>query len=318
MEEQKLWPVMLEFIERQNAKTTRRTYRQQAINFIGWVHEFECLSSREVFASDFTTQNILNFRDAELRRVSASTVRLSVAFLKSFDKWFSLRTGKRRVAEVVKAPTPRKSKMTGHKNSTREYIQEFIHFPHSTFQGARFAALLLLYNPLSLRAEEALNINLSQINFESRIIESVLVKGGKYLDKPLITKDIKVLDNYLYLRSRALRESFEKFGEATATLTPKQAGSYPLIISTHGARPGRPLTYRLSASTVRRWLRELGAELGDRIHPHSHRHDYLRRLCDECKDIRLVAQHAGHSSTQITMLYTERTDDHIREAREAA
>ena len=77
-------------------------------------------------------------------------------------------------------------------------------------------------------------------------------------------------------------------------------------------------SFRLSAKTVYRAVAEPGEKVGLHIHPHLLRHTFAHTLLDHSKDIRLVSQALGHSDVRTTMIYTEREDEQVGEAIEAA
>ncbi len=219
-----LWTLMDMFIELQNQPTTRRTYAMCGKSFIKWCEENVCEDQRAVVIGDLTKRNVMAFRDSELSRVSASTVCLELAMLKSFAKWYSRETGKAVDLSGIKAPSPRKTPMAGISDPVHQYLREFIRYKHTNFKNARLAVLLMFYKELGLRCSEALNITFGQYDLSHGIVRNIRVKGGKYLDKPLARTHVWVLENYLYQRLVLL----EEFGD----VDPKNK-KLPLVVSTH-------------------------------------------------------------------------------------
>ncbi|MCB0334283.1 MAG: tyrosine-type recombinase/integrase, partial [Bdellovibrionales bacterium] len=72
----------------------------------------------------------------------------------------------------------------------------------------------------------------------------------------------------------------------------------------------------MGAKSIWRAINELSTET--KLHPHLLRHSFAIDLLDNSRDVRLVAQALGHSDVRVTMRYTERGDEALAEAVEAA
>jgi len=67
-------------------------------------------------------------------------------------------------------------------------------------------------------------------------------------------------------------------------------------------QPGKPLNPRYVRELVARLARKAG--IGRNIHPHMLRHTALTRLYDKTRDLRLVQEVAGHTTSRMTERYT--------------
>jgi site-specific recombinase XerD len=84
-------------------------------------------------------------------------------------------------------------------------------------------------------------------------------------------------------------------------------------------QPAKQITAPITADSVRRILRELGAKAGlGRVHPHMLRHSFATHLLDGGADLRAIQELLGHKSILTTQIYTHCTTKHMREALEKA
>ena len=160
-----------------------------------------------------------------------------------------------------------------------------------------------------LRAEEIRLLKGSQIRDDLSWIEGVRTKGRKFRNVYITSKVRDELKSYLELREKQLKKLYP-------AITAKILKEHPLFISTHNAVPGRPQSFYLDPKTI--WRAVRGYSQGTKLHPHLLRHSFALDLLEDSNDIRLVAQALGHSDVRITMRYTERRDEEIAQALEAA
>lgn len=90
----------------------------------------------------------------------------------------------------------------------------------------------------------------------------------------------------------------------------------------HGANPGPvPLFLgkrgRLGTSGIRRRIAAIGDRIRMDLHPHQLRHSFGKRLSDQGKPLRHVADLMGHSRTETTNKYTAPTEQDLADDMEA-
>lgn len=145
---------------------------------------------------------------------------------------------------------------------------------------SRNMALLQVFIHTGLRVAEVVSLNLSQVDFEGRLILHVRVKGDKRLSVPFNDVVAEALERYLRDRGALLR------GEATPAL----------FVS--GLR--RRLSVRSVQEMVRRYATAAGIHRP--VSPHVLRHSTATELA-ELAPLRVVQEHLGHASVTTTERY---------------
>lgn len=165
----------------------------------------------------------------------------------------------------------------------------------SSFQKnkERDLALISLLLASGIRLSEAVNLDLKDLNLKMMLIE-VTRKGGKR-DSVNVAKFAKpYLEDYLAIRSR--RYKTEKQNQA-------------LFVTEY-----RGQSNRIDASSVEKLVAKYSQEFKVRVTPHKLRHTLATRLYDTTKSQVLVSHQLGHSSTQVTDLYTHIINDEQKNA----
>lgn len=160
-----------------------------------------------------------------------------------------------------------------------------------------------------LRCAEVCWLQYGQLNQSNWTLEGFKRKGLRYDTQPLHSELIDLVQLYLPMRARLLTP--------TDTTEPRiqEPARYPLIVSTHSAKPDKPESYAINQHTIWRIVRELGNLAGvENAHPHRFRHTLGGNLYDSTKDILLTAQVLGHTSTTTTMRYARRSTEAKRNA----
>ena len=165
-----------------------------------------------------------------------------------------------------------------------------------TAAGARNVALLRLMLQTGIRSAEARAVELSDIRSETwpnathsstvqvLRLRSSTTKGQRPRHPlPLHPDTIHAIDTWLGHRHRLRCFS-------------------TLIFCTTDPPRGRPLTGRYLRAITARIARRAG--ITRRVHPHLLRHTALTSLYDRTRDLRLVQDVAGHSSSRTTERYT--------------
>ena len=166
----------------------------------------------------------------------------------------------------------------------------------ATPQGQRDRALLELLYASGLRVSELANLNLEQVNLDTREIR-VWGKGSK--------------------------ERIVLMGEpaAEALLAYINDGRYALLGNRKTSalflnRDGGRLTERSVQKILQKYAGATG--IGKRVYPHMLRHTFATHLLDGGADLRVVQELLGHSSLATTQIYTHVSKSQARKVYLAA
>lgn len=156
--------------------------------------------------------------------------------------------------------------------------------------GIRDRAILELFYAAGMRVSEMAQLNLGQMNLESREIR-VIGKGNKERIVIIGTPAAHALENYL--------------NHSLPLYTSKLSGQ-AVFLNYKGGR------------LTERWLQKLllkyahNAGLLKKVHPHILRHTFATHLLDGGADLRVVQDLLGHASLSTTQIYTHVTQTQAR------
>lgn len=219
-----------------------------------------------------------------------SSLRLKIAAVKSFFKFCQ----KKRLTEKNPAsliPTPKREKKLPSFLLQNE-IQELIeNIKSEDVVGLRDKALTELLYSSGLRISEALQLNVTDINFSNKTVK-VLGKGRKERIVPIGEKALSAISNYLVQRSKLKTDNLEK----------------ALFLSVRGSRMNAVNAWRI----VNRLMKE-HTEAPQKS-PHVLRHTFATHLLDNGADIQSVSEMLGHASLSTTQVYTHVSIERLKEA----
>lgn len=176
--------------------------------------------------------------------------------------------------------------------------------------GARNSALLQLMAQTGVRCGEALQVRPADIRQEEWGHNGVQVKLWVLRLPRKATKDKKPRQGIPL--APATRQAQELWVQKRAALGIQWGPLFCTISS--GRRqarfsdgegelvPGRPLNDRYVRDLVKRLARKAGIEKD--VHPHMLRHTALTNLYDKTRDLRMVQDVAGHTTSRMTERYT--------------
>jgi site-specific recombinase XerD len=248
------------------AEATRRAYRVDVEEFASWLR-------RNGTALEDVDIRVLAAYAAELgaarpgrkpRRLAPATVSRKLAAVRAFLR-FSL--GSSRVPDGSLAPRRTRrlpdAPQADEVNATLETLNG---------EGPialRNRALVELVYSAGLRSQEAVDLDLADVDFEQEAVH-VRGKGGKERVVPLGEEAAHVLARYLQDARPALA----------------QGANDALFLSARGRR--------LDTSTLRRLV----------PHPHRLRHAFATHLLEGGADLRTIQELLGHSSLSTTQMYS--------------
>ncbi|MCX7785521.1 MAG: tyrosine recombinase XerC [candidate division WOR-3 bacterium] len=185
-------------------------------------------------------------------------------------------------ARVVKTPKITK-KLPGF--LTQYQTQKLLDIHGNDEQSCRNRAIMEVLYGAGLRAQELINLNLSDIDFYNEVI-LVKGKGGKERIVPLGSYAQKALKEYLAIR--------------------KDKNNPAVFLNLKGKR--------LTTRSVQMIVKSQIARLADavRISPHTLRHTFATHLLERGADIKAVQELLGHSSLATTQIYTHLSVERLK------
>jgi site-specific recombinase XerD len=244
------------------SKRTRRAYRYDVEEFCAW------LERRGTRLEDVDVRALSEYA-AELgrarpRKLAPTTIGRKLAAVRAFLR-HSLGPGRvpdasfapRRPLRLPDAPRP------------HEVDDELDAFAGDEPLALRNRALVELVYSAGLRSQEAIDLDLADVDFEQELV-NVRGKGGKERVVPLGEEASQAVAGYL-------RESRPQLARGAENA---------LFLSARGRR--------LDTSTLRRLL----------PHPHRLRHAFATHLLEGGADLRTIQELLGHSSLSTTQMYS--------------
>jgi site-specific recombinase XerD len=244
------------------AEATRRAYRVDVEEFARWLE-------RRGTRLDAIDVRVLAEYATELgrgrpRKLAPATIGRKLAAVRAFLRHA---LGPERVPDASFAP--HRPRRLPEAPRPREIDGELEALGGSTPLGLRNRALVELVYSAGLRSQEAVDLDLADVDFEQELVH-VRGKGGKERVVPLGEEASHRLAVYL-------REARPQLARAAENA---------LFLSARGRR--------LDTSTLRRLL----------PHPHRLRHAFATHLLEGGADLRTIQELLGHSSLSTTQMYS--------------
>lgn len=257
-----------------------------------------------------TVSTITEWRDRRLQIEAPATVMRRLATLRHFYSTL----GDKNPAREVPFPILPETTPDWFTVSESARLREVACVGTSTFIQLRSALILELGLSQGLRCKEIRLLTAAQIDLYEKKILKAWGKGSRYFTKPLHSRVAELLERYYRYRELEIAKHDAGF----LTLTPQKKLSYPVIVSTYGAKQAHPRTYEMSEKTIWRTIRRIG-DLANvpRSRTHRLRHAFVKRITDAC-GILAAAEHARHSNPKTTMRYAQSSFDESRNSIEHA
>ena len=282
--EQAIDGFMRELETRGVSHNTVRAYRTDLRELAGWASEHDREPATLAYRDLRGYAAALSDRGLE----RASTARKLTA-IRSFHDHL-VRAGKAEQNPAELLPTPKAHSRLPRVLGPDEVARLLDRIPATTPLEVRDRAILELTYSCGLRAEEAVNLDLASVDFDSESLR-VHGKGSKTRIVPIGEPAQRALERYV-----------ERARPALASGSPEPA----LFLSRRGRR--------LSTSDIRRrlalWVRE--AAVAGHISPHTLRHSFATHLLEGGADLRSIQELLGHSSISTTQVYTRVEPSRLR------
>jgi site-specific recombinase XerD len=223
------------------------------------------------------------------RGLARSTVARKLAAIRGFHEHL-VRTGTARQNPAALMPSPKRGSRLPKVLGPDQVVALLERIPATTALEVRDRAMFELAYSCGLRAEEIVNLDLGDPDFDGETLR-VKGKGSKTRLVPVGEPAQRALERYL----------------ATARTALAAAGAESALFL---SRRGR----RLSTSDIRRrltrWVRE--AAVAGQISPHALRHSFATHLLEGGADLRAIQELLGHSSVSTTQIYTRVEPSRLR------
>ena len=244
------------------SEATRRAYRVDVEEFCAWLRRRGTrLDDVEVRAlSEYAAE----LGRARPRKLAPATIARKLAAVRAFLRHA---LGPERVPDASFAP--RRPRRLPDAPRPREVDGELDALRGDGALALRNVALAELVYSAGLRSQEAVDLDLADVDFEQELVH-VRGKGGKERVVPLGEEAANLVARYL-------RESRPQLARGAENA---------LFLSTRGRR--------LDTSTLRRLL----------PHPHRLRHAFATHLLEGGADLRTIQELLGHSSLSTTQMYS--------------
>ena len=244
------------------SEATRRAYRVDVEEFCGWLGRsgtrLEDVDVRVL--ADYATE----LGRARPRKLAPATIGRKLAAIRGFLRYT---LGAARVPDASFAP--RRPRRLPDAPRPHEVDDELDALGGDGALALRNRALIELVYSAGLRSQEAVDLDLADVDFEQELVH-VRGKGGKERVVPLGEEASHLLAAYLRDARRELARGAEN----------------ALFLSARGRR--------LDTSTLRRLL----------PHPHRLRHAFATHLPEGGADLRTIQELLGHSSLSTTQMYS--------------
>jgi len=251
---------------------------------------FKFISSRsDRLEEAFDFSLVLDFLSKHARTSSPSSQARLLSAVKGFHR-FLYREGVIEDIEVDEVSTPRLLKKVPYVLNQVE-VERLLAQPDDSLLGKRDRAMLELAYSSGLRVSELCNLNLENVDSESRVLR-IKGKGGKERMVPFGKSADKALKDYFN-------------------------GSRPFLLK-RGPVPYVFLNYsggRISRVSFWKLLKKYAsmADLPPSVTPHTLRHSFATHMLEGGADLRVVQELLGHSSISTTQIYTKLNMDYLIE-----
>ncbi len=222
--------------------------------------------------------------------LSKNSLRIKISAVKSYFS-FCHRKGYINSNPASIVQTPKRDKKLPSFLLEKEIAGLINKFDTKTPLGARNLALTELIYSSGLRISEALSLNISDINFATKLIK-VAGKGGKERIVPVGDKALSALRHYFLLRRQLAKNNIEK----------------ALFLTSRGNRLDSSGAYRAMNRAMK------GITEAQQKSPHVLRHSFATHLMDNGADITAVYEMLGHSSLSSTQVYTHVSIERLKQA----
>jgi integrase/recombinase XerD len=278
-------------VEQGYSQNTVSAYRNDVGQFLEYLQHLD-LAKRPRGWGNVTRDHIVSYMlEMKEREYASSTVARKVAAVKSFFN-FLVQQGqlKKNPADELDSP-----KVEKHLPSSiaPEDIDRLLAAPvGETPTAYRDRALLESLYATGLRVSELVALDVADVNVDAGTVRCV-GKGSKERILPVYDQALAVIDDYI---SKGRPELIKPDSEEQA-----------LFLNRRGQRLTRQGLWLI----IKRYVDRM--DIDGHITPHTLRHSFATHLLRGGAGLREVQQMLGHANISTTQVYTQVSNDHLRE-----
>lgn len=276
--------IELKTIKQRDKDTTVNSYSEDIYKYLEYM-ESKNISS----ALDISYNNLLNYlKYLDDNKYEVSSVARKIVSIKAFHKYLSENY---KVIDIsTKINTPRFYRKLPN-ILTIEEVDNLLDIKLDTPFDYRNKAMLELMYSSGLRVSELINLELSDIDLNNNYVRC-FGKGSKERIVPVGEYSSKYLSIYI----NEYRDSMKK-------------GYYTekIFLNNHGKEMTRQGFFKIIKKIAK------DKDINKNITPHMLRHSFATHLLNNGADLRTIQEMLGHSSISTTQIYTNVTNDILKE-----
>ena len=276
--------IELKTIKQRDKDTTVNSYSEDIYKYLEYM-ESKNISS----ALDISYNNLLDYlKYLDDNKYEVSSVARKIVSIKAFHKYLSENYN---VVDIsTKINTPRFYRKLPN-ILTIEEVDNLLDIKLDTPFDYRNKAMLELMYSSGLRVSELINLDLSDIDLNNNYVRC-FGKGSKERIVPIGEYSSKYLSIYI----NEYRDSMKK-------------GYYTekIFLNNHGKEMTRQGFFKIIKKIAK------DKDINKNITPHMLRHSFATHLLNNGADLRTIQEMLGHSSISTTQIYTNVTNDILKE-----
>ena len=276
--------IELKTIKQRDKDTTVNSYSEDIYKYLEYM-ESKNISS----ALDISYNNLLNYlKYLDDNKYEVSSVARKIVSIKAFHKYLSENYN---VVDIsTKINTPRFYRKLPN-ILTIEEVDNLLDINLDTPFDYRNKAMLELMYSSGLRVSELINLELSDIDLHNNYVRC-FGKGSKERIVPIGEYSSKYLSIYI----NEYRDGMKK-------------GYYTekIFLNNHGKEMTRQGFFKIIKKIAK------DKDINKNITPHMLRHSFATHLLNNGADLRTIQEMLGHSSISTTQIYTNVTNDILKE-----
>lgn len=276
--------IELKTIKQRDKDTTVNSYSEDIYKYLEYM-ESKNISS----ALDISYNNLLDYlKYLDDNKYEVSSVARKIVSIKAFHKYLSENYN---VVDIsTKINTPRFYRKLPN-IITIEEVDNLLDIKLDTPFDYRNKAMLELMYSSGLRVSELINLELSDIDLNNNYVRC-FGKGSKERIVPVGEYSSKYLSIYI----NEYRDSMKK-------------GYYTekIFLNNHGKEMTRQGFFKIIKKIAK------DKDINKNITPHMLRHSFATHLLNNGADLRTIQEMLGHSSISTTQIYTNVTNDILKE-----
>ncbi len=276
--------IELKTIKQRDKDTTVNSYSEDIYKYL------EYMESKNISnALDISYNNLLNYlKYLDDNKYEVSSVARKIVSIKAFHKYLSENY---KVIDIsAKINTPKFYRKLPN-ILTIEEVDNLLDIKLDTPFDYRNKAMLELMYSSGLRVSELINLDLSDIDLNNNYVRC-FGKGSKERIVPIGEYSSKYLSIYI----NEYRDSMKK-------------GYYTekIFLNNHGKKMTRQGFFKIIKKIAK------DKDINKNITPHMLRHSFATHLLNNGADLRTIQEMLGHSSISTTQIYTNVTNDILKE-----